>query len=92
MSYVRNLFFDETRQLVRYETRDRFQSVFANETEPIRFTPSPIITINDFNIGASYRINKNTDLCEVGQIRSSSIDLGKYNFILKYKFDLGLYV
>jgi len=75
VSYVRNLFYDETRQLVRYETRDRFQSLFDNETEPIGFRDDPIITINDFNIGVSYRINKNTDTCRIGQIRSSSIDL-----------------
>ena len=75
VSYIRNLFYDEARQLVRYETRDRFQSIFDNETEPIRFSREPIIIINDFNIGVSYSMNRNTGFCRIGQIRSSSIDL-----------------
>ena len=75
ISYIRNLFYDETLKLVRYETRERFQSIFnTNETEPDRFGDDPIIYINDYSIGVSYRINRNTDTCRIDSISTSSID------------------
>jgi hypothetical protein len=62
-------------QLVRYETRDRFPSILRNDTDSIRFRPDPIIMINDYNIGVSYRINRDTNRCYIDGISSSSIDL-----------------
>ena len=75
ISYIRNLYYDETLQLVRYETRDRFQSVLDNDTEPIRVRRDPIIIVNDYNIGVSYRTNKDTGRCRIESISTSSIDL-----------------
>jgi hypothetical protein len=55
-------------QLVRYETREDLEAVFDSK---------PIIIINDYNIGVSYTINKNTNLCTIDGISTNSIDLDK---------------
>ena len=75
ISYIRNLFYDETLKLVRYETRDRFTSIFnQNQTESVSFGDDPIVYVNDYSIGVSYRFNKNTDACRIDSISTSSID------------------
>ena len=56
--------------MIRYETRDEFAT---NDTDNT-FDKDPIITVNDYNIGVSYKINKNTDSCTVQSISAGTFD------------------
>ena len=66
ITYIRNLFYNEQYKLVRYDTREGLEDVFNSV---------PLTIINDYNIGVSYRINKNTDLCTISSIETSAIEL-----------------
>ena len=57
--------------MIRYETRDEFDA--TNETDNT-FDKDPVITVNDYNIGVSYKINKNTAKCTVQSISAGTFD------------------
>ena len=61
-------------QLIRYETRDNFGP--DNDTT-ITYNKDPIITVNDYNIGVTYKLNANTASCIYEPISAASIDFDK---------------
>ncbi|RNA21589.1 antigen B membrane, partial [Brachionus plicatilis] len=58
-----NIEFDSNLQIVRYETRDRF-----NNNSDINFDKYPHVFVNDYTIGVSYIKNKHTGRCRIESI------------------------